>query len=141
MPNIQTRIKSLISFQINLLHPRFVLLPHLGCVLYRNLGSELLKDPVDKSYFPLKCFSAPSSDMFATCTRINPSEWNFFTDKIEGRRRAGPRNDNHPVASNKNIAALAVLAFVLLVATEKVEAAPYSRDYSYGFSESISIIV
>ena len=42
VPNTQTRIKSLNSFQINLLHPRFVLLPHLGCVLYRILGSELL---------------------------------------------------------------------------------------------------
>ena len=76
--------------------------------------------------------------MISTCTRIDPSKWRFFVDRIERQRRTAPLNVKHLTPCSKIIAALAVLALTLLAATEKVEAAPYSRDTSYGFSESIS---
>ena len=81
-------------------------------------------------------------DMISTYTRITPSKWKFCVNKIERQRRAGPLHVKHPAsaANNKIIAALAVLAFALLAATERVEAAPYSRDSRYGFSECISSV-
>ena len=74
-------------------------------------------------------------DMVAACRCINSAKWRFFVRKMEWRRRARLRNLAHPVAAgNKVAAALAVLALALTAANEQAEAAPYSREYGYGFS-------
>ena len=44
-------------------------------------------------------------------------------------------NVSHPgAAGNKLTAALAVLALALMAANDQADAAPYSREYGYGFS-------
>ena len=73
--------------------------------------------------------------MVAAYSRINTAEWRFSVHKMERRRRARPMNVTHPkAAGNKVTAALAVLALALMAANDQADAAPYSREYGYGFS-------
>ena len=73
--------------------------------------------------------------MVAAYSRINTAEWRFSVHKMERRRRARPMNVTHPgAAGNKLTAALAVLALALMAANDQADAAPYSREYGYGFS-------
>ena len=78
-------------------------------------------------------------DMITNYTRIDPSEWKFLADRIDGRR-ARPLTVKHPAAAPRSeiIAAIALFFFALLAAADTVEAAPHTRVNSYGFSESFS---